>query len=343
MSRPITISNSAAWATNPFMTARGPERPLITYLITGGSGTLGRALITALLPLASTKRIIVFSRGEHRQAALQADYPDPRLECWIGDVRDRNRLEWAFDCRPDVIIHAAALKRVESCEGHTDEARKTNIDGTHNVVELAMRADVPKVLVVSSDKACSPETAYGATKAAAEALAIGQNAWRGSRPTRISCVRYGNILDSQGAFLHTILKHKQTGHPLMITDPRASRFWWSGADAAQFILTVLDRMHGAEIFVPKLVSARVIDLVKALAPDVSLREGGMRGAEKIHEAMINQTEAAYTYELPDCYVLLPKLGQWWSALPPHDAIKVPAGFSYSSDQDPLSVSVEAAV
>ena len=314
-------------------------RPL-TFLVTGGSGTLGRALIAALLPLASTARIIVLSRGEHRQAELQRDFPDPRLECWIGDVRDRDRLAWAFDCLPDVVIHAAALKRVESCEGNTDEARKTNIDGTHNVVDMAMRANVPKVLVVSSDKACSPETAYGATKAAAEALAIGQNAWRGSRPTRISVVRYGNILDSQGAFLHTILKHRHTGDPLTITDPRASRFWWAGSDAAQFILTVLDRMAGAEIFVPKLVSARVVDLVRALAPDVPLREGGMRGAEKIHEAMINATESVYTWELPDCYVLLPKIGQWWSAQPPQGAMKVPDGFSFSSDQDPLSVALE---
>ncbi len=318
------------------MTTRGPARPL-TYLITGGSGTLGRALIAALLPHETTARIIVLSRGEHRQAELKATYPDPRLECWIGDVRDRGRLQWAFDGRPDVVIHAAALKRVESCENNTDEAHKTNIHGTRNVAQLAMRAGVPKVLVVSSDKACSPETVYGATKAAAEAVALGQNAWRGSRPTRISVVRYGNILGSQGSFLQTILRARETGEALPITDRGASRFWWAVDDAAQFILTVLDRMQGAEIWVPKLVSARVVDLAQAVAPNAPLVDIETRGPEKRHEAMINVTEGPYTYELPDCYVLLPKLGQWWSGPIPDGAVKVPAEFSYSSDQDPLAV------
>lgn len=309
----------------------------MTYLITGGSGTLGSALIQALLPLASTRRIIVLSRGEHRQAELKAEIADPRLECWIGDVRDADRLRWAMDCQPDVVIHAAALKRVESCEGNTDEAHKTNVEGTRNVVQAAMRADVPKVLVVSSDKACSPETAYGATKAQAESLAIGQNAWRGKRPTRISVVRYGNILGSQGSFLQTILKARETGETLPITDLRASRFWWAVEDAARFILTVLEQMRGCEIWVPKLVSARVVDLARAVAPHVELKEVGTRGPEKIHEAMINATESAYCYELPECYVLLPKMGEWWGTAPAASWTKVPEGFSYSSDQLPLDV------
>lgn len=312
----------------------------MTYLITGGSGTLGRGLIAALLPLTSTARIIVLSRGEHRQAELKQQFPDPRLECWIGDVRDRGRLTWALDCQPDVVIHAAALKRVESCESNTDEAHKTNIHGTRNVVQLAMRANVPKVMVVSSDKACSPETAYGATKAAAEALAIGQNAWRGRRPTRISVVRYGNVLGSQGSFLDTIIGARISGGRLSITDVRATRFWWAVEDAVAFILTAIERMQGAEIFIPKLVSARVVDLAKAVAPDSGLVEVGMRGAEKLHESMINATEAGYTWELPDSYVLLPKLGQWWSAGIPEGAVKVPDGFTYSSDQDPLAVRLE---
>jgi UDP-N-acetylglucosamine 4,6-dehydratase len=310
----------------------------LTYLITG-AGTLSRALIPVLLARPTTARIIVVSRGEHRQAELRSAFPDPRLETWVGDVRDRSRMSEAMRVRPDVVIHGAALKRVEVCEAEPEEAHKTNVRGTLNVVKAALRASVPKVMVVSSDKACSPETVYGATKAQAEALALAINGHRGDRPTRISVVRYGNILGSAGSFLHTILRARETGETLSITDPHATRFWWAVEDAARFILQMIDRMEGAEIFVPKLVSARVVDLVKAVAPDAPVQAVGMRGPEKRHEAMINATEAPFTYELPECYVLLPKLGQWWSAGVPDGAVKVPAGFSYSSDQQPTTVSV----
>lgn len=320
------------------MTTGGPTRPM-TYLITGGSGALGTTLTAELLAKPETARVIALARHEPALVRLKSAFPDPRLEIRVGDVRDRDRLRWAFDCEIDVVIHAAALKRVEICEADSDEAYKTNIEGTRNVVQLAMRANVPKVVVISSDKACSPETVYGATKAAAEALALGQNAWRGRRPTRISVVRYGNILNSTGAFLHTVLESRHTGQTIPVTDVRASRFWWVLEDAARFVLRIAGEMQGSEIWIPKLLSARVIDLIKAVAPDAPIAEVGMRGPEKLHEAMINATESAYTYELPDCYVLLPKLGQWWSGGIPEGAVKVPAGFTYSSDQQPLPVSV----
>ncbi len=306
-----------------------------SVLVTGGSGTFGSAFIRYALACGA-KHVTVLSRGEHRQAALKAEIPDPRLECWIGDVRDRDRLAWAFDGHPDIVVHAAALKRVEACDGNPDEAYKTNIEGTRNVVQLAMRADVPRVLVISSDKACSPETTYGATKSAAEALAIGQNAYRGSRETRISVVRYGNVLGSQGSFLDRILRARETGETLPITDVDATRFWWAIDDAVAFVGTVLARMHGAEIWVPRLVSARLMDVVKAIAPDAPVEITGPRGAEKTHEAMISTTEARFAWAVDDAYVLLPRVGQWWSPNPPDGAVKVPADFRYASDTAPVN-------
>lgn len=308
-------------------------------LITGGSGTFGSAYVRHALA-AGASRVIVLSRGEHRQAELRAQIQDPRLECWIGDVRDRDRMRWAFRAQPDVILHAAALKRVEVCEQHATEAAKTNIEGTRIVVEEAMLANVPKVLLISSDKACASETTYGTTKAAAEALAMGQNALRGTGPTRISAVRYGNVLGSQGSFLERIVEARRTGSALAITDVDCTRFWWVIDDAVAFVDRVLARMQGAEIFIPKLVSARVIDLVKAIAPDAPLQITGMRGAEKTHEAMISATEARYAWELPDAYLLLPHVGQWWSAAPPSDAVPVADTFTYTSNDSPLPVRCE---
>lgn len=307
------------------------------YLVTGGSGTFGTAFVGHALALGH--RVVVLSRGEHRQAELKRRFNDhPKLECWIGDVRDKDRLAWAFDCRPDVIIHAAALKRVEVCEANAIEAMQTNVLGTANVVQAAMAADVPKVLLLSSDKATSPETVYGSSKSMAEAVALGQNAYRGTKRTRISAVRYGNVLGSQGSFLEVLQRCRDTGAPVPITDPRATRFWWSIEQAVDFVHVVLGRMQGCEVWIPKLTSAPVVDLARKVAPASSHQIVGMRGPEKLHEAMINTTEASYTYELPDAYVLLPKRGQWWSPDVPPGAVAVPDGFSYSSDQ---SLHVEA--
>jgi UDP-N-acetylglucosamine 4,6-dehydratase len=308
----------------------------LTVLVTGVTGTFGAAFVRYALDQGAA-RVIGLSRGEHRQAALVRLMADPRLECWIGDVRDRDRLHWAFRAQPDVVVHSAALKRIEVCERDPDEALKTNVEGTRHVVQEAMLANIPKVLVLSSDKATSPETTYGRTKAQAEDLALGQNAFRGRGRTRISVVRWGNIVGSQGSFLEDIYRARQHGTALTLTDLAATRFWFGLEDAVAFAAQVLARMQGAEIFIPKLVSARVLDLVKAIAPDAPLTVTGMRGAEKLHEAMINATEARYAWELPDCYVLLPKAGQWWSPDPPEDAVLVPEGFTYLSSDHPTSV------
>lgn len=305
-------------------------------LITGGTGTFGAAFIRYALG-RGVARIVSVSTGEHRQAELQRSVTDPRLECWTGNVRDAERMREVMRVHPDVVIHAAAMKRVEKCEQDAEEAHKTNVLGTLNVVKAAIECDVAKVLVISSDKACSPETVYGATKAEAEQQAITRNGMRGNSPTRISAVRYGNVLGSQGSFLDTLMRARHTGEPLSITDADATRFWWHVDDAVAFVATVLERMQGAEIFIPKLISARVVDLAAAIAPRSRQDITGMRGAEKLHEAMINTTEARYAYELPDAYVLYPKFGQWWGGAPPADAVKVPEGFSYASNGAPLRV------
>ena len=311
------------------------------YFITGITGYLGTALTRALLADPRTTRIVGMARHEPGIAAFRQQFhQDGRVEAWVGDVRDRDRLRWALRTVPDVVIHAAALKRVELCEAQPSEAVKTNIDGTRHVVEEAMLANVPKVLVVSSDKSTSAETCYGKTKAAAEEIALGQNAYRGDGPTRISVVRYGNVLGSTGSFLDQLLEARSTGGPVTITDPNATRFWWQIDDAVRFVRTVLDQMQGAEIWVPKLVSATVGDLARAIAPQAIQTVTGMRGSEKQHEAMISPTEVSFTYELPDCYVLLPKRGQWWSPEPPAGAVRVADTFRYTSNDDPLRVSFE---
>ena len=310
----------------------------LRILITGGSGTLGTALVRYALARGAAN-VVVLSRGEHRQALLRQAVPDPRLECWIGDVRDRDRMRWAMRAKPDLVIHAAAMKRVEVCEANPAEAVKTNIDGTRHVVEEAMWADVPRILVISSDKATSPETCYGKTKAAAEEIALGQNAMRGKGRTRVSVVRYGNILGSQGSVLDTFMAARHSRADLQITDLSATRFWWSIEDAVAFIDRVQQRMHGAEIWVPRLVSSKVLDLAQAIAPASAIRVTGMRGPEKIHEVMISPTEARVTWALLDCYVLLPKEGQWWSPAPPEGAVKVAADFRYDSADLPLPVAL----
>lgn len=310
------------------------------YFVTGLSGFLGRELAKALLADPSTTRLIGFSDNEHQRRAFERDFSDPRVEYRTGNVRDLSRVKEALGVRPDVVIHAAAMKTVEVCESDPDEAYKTNVLGTRNVVIAARQARVPKVVVVSSDKAASPETCYGKTKAMAEEIALGQNAYRGKSPTRISVVRYGNVLGSTGSFLDRLWLARSTGDAVSITDHEATRFWWSAPDAVAFIRSVIDRMQGAEIWVPKLVSAKVTDLARAIAPNSTQTISGMRGLEKTHELMIAPAEVRCAYDLADCYVLLPKRGQWWSPAPSAGAVPVPADFTYGSGDEPLPVHLE---
>jgi UDP-N-acetylglucosamine 4,6-dehydratase/5-epimerase len=296
--------------------------------VTGGSGTFGSAYIRHALA-SGASRVVSFARGEHRQAALAADLNDPRLECWIGDVRDRDRLRWALRWCPDVVLHCAALKRVETCEQEPDEAHKTNVEGTRNVVAAAMLADVPRVVMISSDKSCLAETYYGKTKADAEGLALGYMTRRGSGRTRVAVARYGNVLGSQGSVLDVIAVTARS-KTFRITDPEATRYWWSVEQAVAFVDSVLDRMQGGEIWVPKLHAARVVDLVRAMVPDVTFETVGMRGVEKRHETMIAPNER--TWALDDCYVVAETC--------PVGGIAMPPGWTYTSNDDPQPVRFE---
>ena len=300
-----------------------------TVLITGGSGTFGLACVRQALQ-AGAQRVVALARGEHRLALLSQTIDDPRLETWVGDVRDRERMCWAMRWSPDIVIHAAALKRIEVCASHPAEAIKTNVDGTRCVVEEAMRAAVPRVVLISSDKACSSETVYGTTKALAEAAALGQNALRGDLPTRISAVRYGNVLGSQGSVLDTMVAARSTGQ-MPITDPEATRFWWHIDEAVRFVDETLAVMQGGEVWVPKLPSSTVAALAQAIAPDAVHRVVGMRGAEKQHEQMMSTVESYTAWELPDRFCLLPYAGQPWSPEPPAGAWPAASGVDYSSE------------
>jgi UDP-N-acetylglucosamine 4,6-dehydratase len=304
----------------------------VIYFVTGLSGFLGRALAQSLLADPTTTRLIGLTRDEHKITALERQFADPRLEVWLGDLRDKDRLMWAFRVKPDIVIHGAALKTIEQCEKNQAETTKTNVDGTRNVVEAAMLADVGKVMVVSSDKAAEPITAYGKSKAMAEAIAIGQNRYRGSGATCISVVRYGNVEASSGSVVPMFQDKGRRGEPVPITHPDMTRFWWRVSDAVAFVRSSLEMMRGCEIFVPKIGSHRISDLARAHAPLSSQEIIGVRNVEKLHELMVSDGESVFTWELPDRYVLLPAHGQSWSPPPPTGAVLVQPGFRFSSDK-----------
>lgn len=261
---------------------------------------------------------------------MAAEFNDPRVSFHIGDVRDEQAIEDSFrTVGIDVVVHAAAMKRVEACQANPDEARKTNIQGTAHVCRQARLVGIPKVLVISSDKACEPVTVYGATKAAAESEALGANALAGNSGTNVSVLRYGNCYDSAGAVFHAFRRAKSQGTPMRLTDPAMSRFWWRVSEAAAYVVAVSERMQGAEIWVPKLGAATIQDLAYAVWPEAPVEVIGLRGTEKLHEVMVSSDEARYAWEVADSYVLLPHGGS-----PPVGAVRVPAGFRFASDTAP---------
>jgi len=298
-----------------------------TVAIDGGTGTLGQALVEYLLSLGCLRKLVVLSRSESRQAAMKQRFPENGgpLRYLIGDVRDRSRLVDAYE-GADVVIHVAALKRVEVCEREPKEAMLTNVLGTMNACEAARQCGVHRFVMVSSDKATASCTTYGATKYCAERLTIGMNNYRGARDLRYSVVRYGNVMGSTGSVLHTF---RGANVRVPITDPAMTRFWITPGGAARFIVSSLDLMRGGEVFVPKLPSARILDMAAAFAPHSEIEIVGMRGVEKITECMISDSEAPWTIDLGDRYALLPASPQWPDAgWPGYE--RMPAGWSYTS-------------
>lgn len=281
-----------------------------TILLTGGTGSFGRAFIKFLLGKKNFRGIIrVYSRDEFKQYELQQLYPDDlRLRFFIGDVRDKDRLTRATQ-GADIIIHAAALKQIVVAEYNPFEVVKTNVFGSQNVVEATLDSGVKKALFISSDKAVHPINLYGATKMVAEKIFIQGNVYGGKRKSTFSACRYGNVLGSRGSVVPLFLKQKSVG-TLTITHKDMTRFWITLPQAAEFVWMSLSKMQGGEIFVPKLPSVKIVDLARAIAPSASIRYTGIRAGEKIHEELIAQEESLYCRELKEQYLIIPPKPHW---------------------------------
>ncbi|MDD4286957.1 MAG: UDP-N-acetylglucosamine 4,6-dehydratase (inverting) [Candidatus Peribacteraceae bacterium] len=283
--------------------------PNLSILVTGGTGSFGRKFVQTLLKGTHPRKIIVFSRDELKQHEMRAQgFTAECMRYFIGDVRDRERLRRAMN-GVDIVIHAAALKHVSACEYNPIEAIQTNIIGAQNIINAAIDAGVKKVLALSTDKAVNPVNLYGASKLCAEKLFVQGNAYSGSGGTLFSCVRYGNVMGSSGSVVPLFREQRKKG-AVSITDERMTRFWLTLEQGVDFVLRCLKDMHGGEIFVPKIPSARLTDLVEAVAPGCKKTITGIRAGEKLHECLLSEDEARHTVELSDMFVIEPEDESW---------------------------------
>ncbi|MBU1662179.1 MAG: UDP-N-acetylglucosamine 4,6-dehydratase (inverting), partial [Chloroflexi bacterium] len=303
-----------------------------TILVTGGTGSFGKKFIQIMLAEYNPAKLIVYSRDELKQHEMRvAGFNHPNLRYFIGDVRDLPRLRRAMQ-GVDIVVHAAALKQVPACEYNPMEAVKTNILGSSNVVDAALDTGVKKVLALSTDKAVNPVNLYGATKLAAEKLIVQSNAYAGGRETRLSCVRYGNVVGSRGSVVPVFLRQRESGH-LTVTDERMTRFWLSLEQGARFVIKCIEQMQGGEVFVPKIPSMKVVDLARTIAPDAVIQFIGIRPGEKLHEMLISRDESRSTIELHDMFVVQPVEAFWFGGEWQKMGQPVPDGFRYSSAEN----------
>lgn len=308
-----------------------------TILVTGGTGSFGRAFVRQALKELDPARVVVYSRDElKQQELLQAHAHDPRLHAVIGDVRDRDRLRQAMR-GVEYVVHAAALKQVDTAERHATEYVRTNIGGSGNVISTAVEAGAQRVIALSTDKASSPINLYGATKMVADKFFTSDASGRHGSPTRFSVVRYGNVLGSRGSVVPLFRRLAATGR-LPITDRRMTRFFITLDQAVRFVVDSFDMMQGGELFVPKIGSARIVDLAEAVAPGCLLDEVGLRPGEKLHEEMIAAEDSHRTLELKDRYLVLPSIRQP-GAVPPEGCLPVADGFAYRSNLNDTWLSV----
>ena len=274
------------------------------------------------------RKLIIFSRDEHKQYEMRVGgFDHPSLRYFIGDVRDPERLRRAMH-GVDVVVHAAALKHVESCEYNPIEAIMTNVIGARNVIDAALDSGVKRVVALSTDKAVNPSNLYGATKLCAEKLFIQSNAYAGGTESRFSCVRYGNVIWSRGSVIPLFLEQRQTGE-ITVTDQRMTRFWITLEQGARFVIRTIELMGGGEIFVPKIPSMNIMDLVDAIAPDCKVDFVGIRRGEKLHEVLMSVDEARHAVEFDEMYVI--HQPDNWSGQSLSSGQALPEDFTYVSN------------
>lgn len=317
-----------------------------TVLITGGTGSFGKQFVKTILNrYPAVKKIIIFSRDELKQFELKQQYPHnqyPQLRFFIGDVRDRNRMIQACE-GVDVIIHAAAIKQVDTAEYNPTECIRTNVDGAENVINAALTCGVKDVVALSTDKACAPINLYGATKLASDKLFTAANNIKGSKDIRFSVVRYGNVMGSRGSVIPFFLNKRAEG-VLPITHEDMTRFNISLQDGVNMVMYALKNHLGGEIFVPKIPSYKILDIAEAIAPECETKVVGIRPGEKLHEEMITDTDSLNTIDLGKYYAILPSVSFTYTEqeyLEHHKAEKVPFGFKYNSGTNTEWESIES--
>lgn len=301
-----------------------------TILLTGGTGSFGTAFVERFVADHPTTTVRVFSRDELKQSELQAQFAGaPQVRYLLGDVRDRARLTRAMQ-GVDIVVHAAAMKQVPACEYNPYEAVLTNVIGAQNIVDAAIDCGVAQVVALSTDKAVNPVNLYGATKLCEEKIVVQGNAYAGGTGTRLSCVRYGNVVGSRGSVVPLFRKQILEGR-LTITDERMTRFWISLPEAVDLVLHAIEHSVGGEIFIPKIPSMKVTDLAEAMAPGVPVEVIGIRPGEKLHELLLTDDEARHAVDTGDLYVVLPEHPWWGSSDRWAGAAPVEDGFIYSSE------------
>ena len=320
----------------------------LTILLTGGTGSFGKAFTEIVLRDKKPKKLIIYSRDELKQHemhnALRAQgFDEEQFRFFIGDVRDGERLRRAMH-GVDLVVHAAALKHVPACEYNPFEAIKTNVLGAENIINASIDAGVKKVVALSTDKAVNPVNLYGATKLCAEKMFIQGNSYAGMGGTRFCCVRYGNVIGSRGSIVPLFREQSESGE-ITVTDERMTRFWISLEQGVQLVFTAIEERFGAEkcggeVFIPKIPSMKIVDLAKAVAPDCTIKYVGIRPGEKLHESLISFDEARHTVDTGEMYVIEPEEPSWkYDTWPGGKSL--PADFHYSSDKNDDWLTVES--
>jgi UDP-N-acetylglucosamine 4,6-dehydratase len=319
-----------------------------SILITGGTGSFGRKYVRTILERYKPRKLIIYSRDELKQYEMAQEFPNAKYACmryFIGDVRDKDRLVQAMH-GADYVIHAAALKQVPAAEYNPMECIKTNIHGAENVIHAALATEVDKVIALSTDKAANPINLYGATKLASDKLFVAANNIAGGHRTRFSVVRYGNVVGSRGSVVPLFQRLITDGADhLPITDERMTRFWITLQQGVDFVLRDFERMRGGEIFVPKIPSVRIVDLARAMAPQLPQKSVGIRAGEKIHEVMCPADDSHLTIEFKDHFVIRPTItffegGNNYSPNKLGEAgVPAPQGFEYNSGSNERFLSV----